>query len=116
MCSDKPQKVAGFLKQVSILTWKNSILIRRKKLSTILEIVLSLLFISMLLTIRYFVEKVPIPDQFNPIYNVMDYFQVFTGKNLILYYPNNPLIQRIIMNAYDFIRTRKPWLNATSMN
>ena len=116
MYSDKPQKIAGFLKQVSILAWKNCILVRRKKYSTILEILLSLWFVSMLLIIRYFVEKVPIPDQLNPMYNVMDYFQVFKEKNLILYYPDNPLIERIVMNTYDFIRTRKPWLNATSMN
>lgn len=116
MSSDIPPKqIAGFFKQIAILIWKNSILIRRKKLSTLLELVLAIFFISMLLIIRYFVEKVAIPDQSNPIYNVMDYFQTFSGKNFILFYPNNPLIERIILNAYDFIRLRKPWLNATGI-
>ena len=33
----------------------------------------------MLLITRYFVERVYIPEQKNPVYNVIDYFQVIQG-------------------------------------
>ena len=55
------------------------ILIKRKKFSTIFEVLLSIAFISMLLITRYFVERVYIPEQKNPVYNVIDYFQVIQG-------------------------------------
>lgn len=108
-----PVKLAGFFRQLKILLWKNSLLFQRKKLATLSEILLALSFISMLLIIRYFVEKVYIPDQTNPVYNAIDYFQVISGKNLILFYPNNPFIERIVSNAYEIIKARKNWLNAT---
>ena len=76
---DNSLKVSGFFSQLSILLWKNLILIKRKKFSTIFEVLLSIAFISMLLITRYFVERVYIPEQKNPVYNVIDYFQVIQG-------------------------------------
>lgn len=112
--SQETYVLAGFKDQLLILLWKTCVIIKRKKFATVLEIFLGIFFISMLLIIRYFVEKVFIPDQLSPIYNVIDYFQVQSGKNLVLYSPDTPLIKRIVTNAFDIIKLRKNWLNFSS--
>ena len=107
-------QVAGFFRQLQILLWKNSLLFQRNVLGTLCEILLSVGFIAILLLIRYIVESVQYKDQANPFYNVIDYFQNFAGHYIILYYPDSPVVKQIIQNAYFLIKTRKPWLNATS--
>lgn len=107
--------LAGFKDQLSILLWKDYLLVVRKKFSTVLEIFLALFFVSTILIIRYFVEKVYVPDQINPIYNVIDYFQVQSCKNLVLFSPDTPFIRNIVTNAFDLIKLRKNWLNFTSL-
>ena len=99
------------LKQLLILNWKHYILLKRNFVGTIFELSLSVFFVVTLLIIRNIVERVYVPEQINPSYFLIDYFQTLSGHNLILFYPNNPLIERIVRNAVSIVRARKYWLN-----
>ena len=102
------------LKQFFILSYKNALLLKRNIVGTIFEISLSIFFVLTLLMVRNIVERVYVPEQINPSYYLIDYFQALAGHNLILFYPNNPLIERIVNNAYSIIKTRKYWLTLSS--
>ena len=104
-----------FLKQFLILNLKNAILLKRNLTGTIFELSLSIFFIFTLLIIRNIVERAYVPEQKNPSYFLIDYFQALAGHNLILFYPNNPLIEQIVRNAYSIIKARKYWLTLSSL-
>ena len=48
--SNQTLKVAGSYKQLVILTWKNWILVRRNKISAIIELFLAISFVMLLLS------------------------------------------------------------------
>lgn len=94
--------------------WKNGILFRRNILGTLLEIFCPLLFLSILLIMRYFIEKIKYYDQYNFTRSI---FNIFTeppalsftslnevsedrsNRNLIFYYPDSEFIRNITINA-----------------
>jgi len=104
-----------FFKQFFILNWKNYILLKRNWIGTIFEISLSAFFILTLLIIRNIIERIYVPEQINPSYYLIDYFQTLSGRNLILFYPNSPLVERVVRNAISIIKARKYWLNFSSL-
>ena len=104
-----------FFKQFFILNWKNYILLKRNWIGTVFEISLSAFFILTLLIIRNIIERIYVPEQINPSYYLIDYFQTLSGHNLILFYPNSPLVERVVRNAISIIKARKYWLNFSSL-
>ena len=110
----RPVQIAGFFRQLSILLWKNALLARRNWLTTLFELILSVFFVCMLLIVRYIVEKGLNKDQAYPSYNVIDHFQVMPNRDLILFYPDNPFVRRLVTESVDIIKSRKLWLNASS--
>ena len=70
-------------------------------------------FQTIYLAVRYIVEKPKVKQFENPSYNVIDHFQVMPGRDLFLYYPNNDFIRRLVTQAHNVIKSRKPWLTAT---
>lgn len=108
------RKVVGFFKQLLILFWKNSILFKRNILGTLVEIIAALVFVLILIFLRYFVDSVRFADQTNIARSVFDTINATTNRSLILYYPNNTYVKDLITNAYFLIKTRKPSFNATS--
>lgn len=110
----KPLEIASDWRQFCMLTWKNLILIRRNLLGTLFELALSIFFIFTLLIIRHIVERIYVPEQIYPAYYIIDYFQNAVGHNLILFYPNNSMIQQVVQHAYNLIKSRKLWLNLSS--
>nr|QUF59430.1 ATP-binding cassette transporter Abca3-like2 [Brachionus angularis] len=112
----KDRKVVGFFRQTLILLWKNGILFKRNVSGTLVEILVSLLFVFILIFLRFFVDSTKYNEQSfvsNPIRNVLDAVNVTTKRSLILYYPNNSFVQEIVTNAYYFIKKQKPNFNAT---
>ena len=71
-----PLRLAGFWRQLQILLWKNLLLARANIVSTLVELLMSLAFISLLILIRYIVERPSTELVSNYAYNVVDYFQV----------------------------------------
>jgi hypothetical protein len=112
----KPLEIASNWRQFCMLTWKNLILIRRNLLGTLFELTLSIFFVFTLLLIRNIVERIYVPEQIYPAYYIIDYFQNAVGHNLILFYPNNSMIYEVVQHAYNLIKSRKLWLNLSSLN
>ena len=116
MAEIESRKVVGFFRQIIILLWKNSILFRRNISGTLAEILVALLFLVILLFLRFFVDSTKISDQDStkyPVRNVIDYINVTSKRGLIMYYPNNAYVQTIVNDAYQLITTQKPLFNAT---
>ncbi len=112
----KPLEIASVPRQILILLWKNAILFRRNLFSTFLEIFCPLLLLSILLIMRFFIEKINYTDQNNLPHTVLNFvsevFQLslksqFTinriNRNLIVYYPNTTIIEGLVSRAASSI-------------
>ena len=110
------RKVVGFLRQIIILLWKNSILLRRNISGTIAEILVTLIFVFILLFIRFFVDSTRISDENsanNTARNVIEKINFTLRRDLIMYYPNNAYVQTIVNDSYSLIRSQMPMFHAT---
>jgi hypothetical protein len=110
-----PPTISGFRRQLAILLWKNAILLKRNVIGTIFELGLSIFFVFTLVIIRYIVERYRYDQQMNPTYYVIDFFRNLADHNLLLFYPNTPVVSRIVNHAYDLIKSRKQWANLTGI-
>ena len=110
----KYRKAASTWKQLGILTWKNLVLSKRNLCGLLTEIICPIFIMALLLLIRYFVTAVSISDQQNRAANVLDLFPLSNGTILVYYYPNSIFIQNTVTQAFSLIKSRKPFLNATS--
>ncbi|CAF0703608.1 unnamed protein product [Brachionus calyciflorus] len=111
----KERKVVGFFRQILILIWKNWLLFKRNISGTIVEILVSVLFVFILLFLRFFVDSTKVNEQNitnNPIRNVLTAINVTTNRSLIMYYPNNNFVRDIVTSAYYLIKSRRPTFNA----
>lgn len=118
MGKQKERKVAGFFRQILILLWKNSILFRRNISGTLVEILVALLFVIIMIFLRFFVDSTKVAEQSastNLIRNIVDSINVTTKREYLLYYPNNAFIQGIVTSAYLFIKSARPTFNATGI-
>ena len=99
------RKLAGFWKQILILFWKNGKLFKRNKLGTFAELFMALLFILMLLIIRYFVDSTTVTVdtdtslKSNPLLPIVAPIRLMKGTSCVYYYPNNNLIKNLVTNA-----------------
>ena len=101
----KPLKIANLAKQVLILIGKNFIMFRRNLVSTLVEIICPILFLLILFIMRYFVEKIMYPQQYNMGRNYKSlilqsaqqtFMQQKQPRNLVLFYPNTSFIQDLV--------------------
>lgn len=102
----KTLKIANLPKQVLILMGKNFIMFRRNLIGTIVEIICPILFLLILFIMRYFVEKIIYPQQYNmPRYYQTLFFpqQNSQIRNLVLYYPNTEFIQNLVNKTVQTI-------------
>jgi len=112
------RKVVGFFRQCVILFWKNGLLFRRNISGTIAEIFVAVLFLLILLLMRFFVDSNKFDDYNttnNPLKYVMSTINITSKRNLIMYYPNNAYIKDIVENAYQMIKLIVPDFNATGI-
>ncbi|RNA01714.1 ATP-binding cassette sub-family A member 3 [Brachionus plicatilis] len=98
-------------RQLLILIWKNILIIKRNPFGPLIEILLSIFFISFIIILRFYVEIIYFPPISNPIYNIIDFFYKTASQDLILFYPNIPLVQNIVERAFRVIKSQKYWLN-----
>ena len=101
----KPLKIANLAKQVLILMGKNFIMFRRNLVATLVEIICPILFLLILFIMRYFVEKIMYPQQYNMGRNYKSlilqsaqqtFMQQKQPRNLVLFYPNTSFIQDLV--------------------
>jgi hypothetical protein len=111
-------KIASVPKQILILNWKNFILLKRNILGTLLELACPLIFISFLLVIRYFIERIKFFNQYSQPNsgNVLELYvnSMSQEKVLVLFYPNNKLIQELVENSMQFLKLKNPQFAPTS--
>ncbi|CAF0946948.1 unnamed protein product [Brachionus calyciflorus] len=98
-------------KQFIILSWKNLLIIKRKPLETLFEILMSLFFISLILVLRNYVEILFYQSTSNSAYSVIDFFYKTASQDLVLFYPNTPIIKNIVNRAFRIIKSQKYWLS-----
>lgn len=104
-------KIASFPRQILILMWKNLIIFKCNLVGTVLEMLSPFLFLSFLLIIRYYIERIRFSsDMFNMPTNVYDisFYLANQSRNLIVYYPNNSLIRNLVTNAIDVLKFQNP--------
>jgi hypothetical protein len=109
---EKRYKIASLPNQILILNRKNFLLFRRNLLGTILELIFPFIFISFLLIIRYFIERIKFFNQHNQSNsgNVLELYvnSMSQEKILVLFYPNNKLIQELVENSVRFLKLKNP--------
>jgi hypothetical protein len=111
----KEHHVVGVGRQIRILLWKNWVLFKRNKSGTACEILVALLFVLILLVLRYFVDSTKRDEQGGTMPRpVISYINSTTNRSLIMYYPNNSFVQNLTANAYNLIKLVRPDFNATS--
>ena len=107
----KPLKIANLFKQVLILMGKNFIMFRRNLVATLVEIICPILFLLILFIMRYFVEKIMYPQQYNMARSyrslILSPFstskQPKQSRNLVLFYPNTSFIQDLVNKTVQFL-------------
>ena len=120
------RKVVGLFWQILILTKKNFLLARRNVVGTVAEILVALLFVLILLLIRYVYDASRYSDQANivasqsatnanPVDYVVKNINISTTfVPIIYYYPNNAYVLSLVTAAYTIINTQQPLFTATS--
>ena len=103
-------KIAGFFKQLQILSKKNFLLITRNKIGIFSEFIAPIFLIALLLLLRYAFET-----RYEAGYNLRpnsvyynfrkNFFRTFRNKysNIVHYYPNNSFIEKIVKRGISFI-------------
>lgn len=110
----KPRKLAGFFAQIRILFWKNGKLLLRNKTGTFAELFMALLFVLMLLLIRFFVDASLSNDdndtdiKSNPELDLFNNVTLLRGRYKVYYYPNNVFIQGKVVAAMAKIYAYNP--------
>ena len=102
--------LAGFVRQVLILLWKNWTLFRRTIFASCCEILIPYLLIALLIILRstgdaYFTKG----DLYTPT-GVTQTFNNGMDRSFIFYYPNNPYVRSILARSIMFMASDAPLL------
>lgn len=117
MAEIRSRRVVGILGQIWILMWKNWVLFKRNISGTLVEILVSYVFLLLLLLLRFFVDVSLYPDQNNTAYSPLQYLNTSTdGRYRLMYYPNDNSIKAIIDDAVAMMKSVKPQFNVTGSN
>jgi hypothetical protein len=105
-------RIANFPRQLLILQWKNFILLKRNKIGTLVELLCPILFISFLLVIRHFIDRIKFVSnpQFNRPNNIFEFSAALTEqkRNIIAFYPNSQIILNLVQNSIKLIKSFNP--------
>lgn len=108
----KTTMAVTFIEQIKLLEWKNLLIARRKPFSLLLEIALPLIFVSVLVVIRIFVEKVHFEKQFYEPTSVLNmnnhYHWSSKSRALVLYYPNVSIVEDLVVEASSRLAMHNP--------
>ncbi len=109
-------KIVKLPKQIYILTWKICINTKRNIIGLFFEIVCPLVFVSFLLIIRNFIEKIRLTSEFNEPTSVLNvHLGAFNQtRNIVLFYPNNEFVRTMVENAVGLMMLSNPGFRPTS--
>ena len=103
----KTKRIVGFFIQIKILSWKNYILSKRDKKGLISEIMAPIGMLLILLIIRISVSVEYKKEQDFDLKDVLDNFTRLPDRNLILFYPNNSFVEKLVYRGINFIENSK---------
>ena len=108
-------QVSGFSRQLSIVLWKDFLLFKRNKVSALFEASFAVLLVCLLLIFRLIVERFYHQNQYSSPANVFDLYGFgFSSQNLIVYYPDNQLIENVVSQAVNILGSNSFLPNMTS--
>jgi hypothetical protein len=107
-------KIAGFFKQMLILSKKNWILSMRNKTGTLVEIIAPIVLVFFLLALRSAVENQYKEEQNLPLNTVYDdfrsnlnlFYNYSKNWSVIYYFPDNSLIKNIVERSIEHIKNQ----------
>lgn len=106
------RKIAGFFRQIQIISWKNLLLYRKNISGLLSEVIFSCLFTLIFVILVYYSKpqifakeeqklSIPVTNFFNEeIFNTTDYY----------YYPNNEFIRELVINSSKIILAKNAYL------
>ena len=89
-------QIAGFLRQIYILLWKNGKLTLRNRSGTLIELFGPLVFLAVIIVVRYYVDKYDYGKQNNFLADVFDTMPIYIMRTRLVYYPPNQFIKTLI--------------------
>ena len=105
------RKIASGLQQIRMLLWKNVIISFRSIGTIIAEFLGPIIFLGLIILVRYLFSVYSYPAQSNSLKNVFElYSPIVSGiaQPIVLYYPNNSFILGIVKNAVNVIQAAVP--------
>lgn len=101
-----PNKIAGFFRQILIITWKNLMLYKQNISGLICEIVFSCLFTLIFVLLVYYSNPRHLDKRNMNPQNVIAYMQSkdFINTTDFYYHPNNEFTHKIIENSYKMLK------------
>ena len=109
------RQIVGFLGQVKLLLWKNSILFKRNISGTIAEVLIALITWMLLILIRYFTESRKYVDTDFGEFPVAMTIPLKNNRDLIYYSPKNDYIKNIVENGVKLLKAIRPANNFTAL-
>ena len=102
------RKVVGFFQQIRIILWKNTLLMLKNKIGTLIELIMPLLLMGALFLIIYLDSDSMSNDYKNSVFDPINEFNYgISSYNLTanyLYHPDNELARSIVMSTIDRLR------------
>ena len=102
------RKIAGFFKQIRIISWKNLMLYKQNRSGIICEFLFSVLFTLIFILLVYYANpdyyKKKIDYQTNIITAIVTNYQELQNSTLYFYYPNNDFARQIATNSLLLIK------------
>lgn len=111
------RKIAGFFKQIQIISWKNLLLYRKNVSGLLSEIIFSCLFTLIFVILVYYSRpQYKSKNEFNPTMPVQNFFneEIFNTTDYY-YYPNNQFIRDLVINSSKIIIKKNFYLNLNFM-
>jgi hypothetical protein len=108
-------KIVNLPKQIRILSWKNWINIKRNIVGLFFEFVCPFVFVSFLIIIRNFIEKIRLTSEFNEPNSVLNVrLGAFNQtRNLVLFHPNTDFVRNLVENAVELMMLSNPGFRPT---
>ncbi len=114
------RKIAGFFKQILIISWKNGILFRRNKFGFVCELLFSSLFTFIFVILVYYSSPTYGPRNNPQLDNVIIDSKISLAPDfltfIIYFYPNNKFIENVVKTSISKLSFNKDSMQAIPSN
>jgi hypothetical protein len=114
------RKIAGFFKQIVIISWKNGILFRRNKFGFVCELLFSSLFTFIFVILVYYSSPTYGPRNNPQLNNVIIDSKISIAPDFLTYmfyyYPSNKFIENVVQTSISKLSFNKNSMRAIPSN